>query len=385
MNVYIVAASDAERDPERRLRWGDYWFKDSLGRAIAALGHTVTESVADADVLVNCHGMGLKALPVHTFNVLWIIGHPARITAAECDQYDAVYCESERFTAHLREQGVACEWLPGASDMVPMPDVPKTIRRVFVGNARGGTRPCIDALAGDYEGLQVWGEGWERLPGGVWQGPYIPHDRLNLLYAQACEVLNDEHTDMAEWGFHNPRHYDILAARGEKVPTFAECAERIMGRAHPVHGFDLGCGAKVRRNMVGVDNANGLPHAIAWNLENGLPEGEYDLDVIVADNLLEHLHNTIRLLNDCHDALLPTGRMHITVPNVLASPEAAWSDPTHVRAFTPATFDYFNGAHPRWQEYGRQYGILPWRIVYIRERDRFLDVMLRPVQEPSDG
>lgn len=384
MNVYIVAASDAERDPERRLRWGDYWFKDSLGKAITALGHTVTESVADADVLVNCHGMGLKALPLHTYNVLWIIGHPARITPAECDQYDAVYCESERFTAHLREQGVACEWLPGASDFVAMPDANTYPGRVFVGNARNGSRPCIDALNGDYSNVQVWGEGWDRLPEGVWQGTYYPHEHLNRLYAQAAEVLNDEHADMAEWGFHNPRHYDVLATRGEKVPTFAECAQKIAQRARRQYGYDLGCGDTPRRNMIGFDlRGDENNNVVAKDLENGLWGGP--VDVIVADNLLEHIHNLIPLLNDCHAALAPTGRMHVTVPNVLASPEAAWSDPTHVRAFTPATWDYFNGAHPRWQEYGRQYGILPWRVVYIRERDRFLDVMLRPVGEPSDG
>ena len=53
MNVYIAALSDMEQDAERKLRWGDYWFKDSLGRALEAQGHKVVGDVMDADVLIN--------------------------------------------------------------------------------------------------------------------------------------------------------------------------------------------------------------------------------------------------------------------------------------------------------------------------------------------
>ena len=383
MNVYIVAASDAEQDEKRKLRWGDYWFKDSLAKALVALGHTVSADPGECDVLINCHGSGIENLPVHTWNVLWVIGHPDRVTANECMQYDAVYSESDRFAVHLRRRSIDCGWLPGASDFVPM-DLPKALGRVFVGNNRqgrtgGALRDCIAELNGDYTGLAVWGEGWDKLPAGVWQGPDMPHESLNSLYAQAGELLNDTHADMEHWGMHNPRYYDILATRGERVPTFAECAGRIMAGVPAERTMlDLGCGSKVRRGFIGVDKAGGKDVMQADLDEGGLPFGP-GISVIAADNLLEHIHNFIPLMNDCHDALLPAGRMHITVPNAAKSLDAAFSDPTHVRAFTPATFDYFNGEHARWAEYGKSYGILPWRVLYARERDgRFIDVMLRP-------
>ena len=200
------------------------------------MGHAVTASVADADVLINCHGCGIERLPEHTFNVLWVIGHPDRITAAECQQYDAVYSESARFAEHLREQGVACTHLPGASDFVPMPDVPKQYGAVFVGNWRPGR--TLDA---GERALSVWGEGWDgKLPEGAWQGPDYPHEWLSALYAGAEVVLNDAHEDMERWGFHNPRYYDTLAVQGEEVPTFARCAEYIMAAAHVPKGLDLG-------------------------------------------------------------------------------------------------------------------------------------------------
>ena len=128
--------------------------------------------------------------------------------------------------------------------------------------------------------------------------------------------------------------------------------------------------------MLGMDKQGGA-RIIQQDLEQGLPPLPR-VSVIVTDNLLEHITNLIPLLNDCHRALLPHGRMHIRVPNAERGATVAWADPTHKRAFVSETFDYFDVSNPRWQEYGQTYGILPWRIVYAREVERFIDVMMRP-------
>ena len=70
MRVYIVAASDSEPDEERRLRWGDYWFKDSLGKAVERLGHELVEDIARAEVLIHLHGYGIERVPDWTYNIL---------------------------------------------------------------------------------------------------------------------------------------------------------------------------------------------------------------------------------------------------------------------------------------------------------------------------
>jgi len=374
VRVYVVAASDAEQDEERRLRWGDYWFKKSLAIALKDLGHEIVTDVAQAQAIINCHGMSIERLPEWTYNVLWIIGHPDAVTVDECNQYDAVFAESQKLTAHLREQSVDAQWLPGASDFVPM-DVPKTHKRVFVGNARGKSRPCIDALNGNYNGLEVWGEGWDWLPKGVRQGLYYPHDKLNELYAASEEVLNDVHEDMRRWEMHNPRYYDILAVAGRCVPTFRDCAERIMRGAYVLKGLDLGCGTRRRPGLTGVDLA-GSDDIVEHDLETGLPSDLGPQDVIVADNILEHINNLIPLLNDFHYVLMPDGRMHVRVPS--ATTVAAFQDPTHVRYFVPETFDYFDIGHNRWQEYGRAYGLKPWRIVRRTMDGVMIDVLMRP-------
>lgn len=99
-----------------------------------------------------------------------------------------------------------------------------------------------------------------------------------------------------------------------------------------------------------------------WDLEKGLPkrtwahieDGYYTapeykvfpdntVDEILAFHVLEHIHNLIPLMDELHDALKPDGFLHIKVPNAHHI-KAAWSDPTHIRAFTPETFDYFTHA-----------------------------------------
>ena len=395
MNVYIMAASDDERDPQRKLRWGDHWFKESLAQAFRKLGHSVIE-VADmhrsrpetmADVVINLHGAPKRFDDKSAWHVLWYIGHPDILLAEEYLAYDAVYAESAEFTEHLRTLGVDAKHLPGASDFEPLA-LPKTHERVFVGNWREERElPEGDGL------LEVWGENWNHagfLPkGAVWRGPEYPHDGLRELYASSREVVNQTYPDMERWGFHNPRYYDIAAVRGQKVPTFDECAAAIMAGVPGWRDMvDLGCSPKPRRGMWGLDiqgeaRLAGEPTAAApetifyWDLERGLPH-ETHADVIVADNVLEHIDALIPLMNDCRGALDPKGRMHIIVPNA-QNPDDAWADPTHRRAFVPGTFDYFNDEHGRWQQYGKGYGIKPWRVVYCRAEGRFIRVMLRPV------
>jgi len=229
----------------------------------------------------------------------------------------------------------------------------------------------------DYAGrLEVWGEGWDHLPEGMWQGKYYPNEDLNMLYASSEMVLNDVHPDMEKWGMRNPRHYDILAIQGEEVPTFRDCAGRIMDAVPKERTMlDLGCGIKPRRGMIGVDKIKG-DGLVYCDLDSTWPMEFETADVIVADNLLEHIGNLIPLLNHCHRVLSPTGRFYVRVPS--AKTTAAFQDPTHVRYFVPETFDYFDGDSPRWQEYGSRYGILPWRLIYRAEQDRFIDVILSP-------
>ena len=60
---------------------------------------------------------------------------------------------------------------------------------------------------------------------------------------------------------------------------------------------------------------------------------------IHASQFFEHIRNIIPLMNDCYRVLVPGGFMNIHVPYYLG-PDA-WSDPTHVRAFSENSFRYY--------------------------------------------
>lgn len=371
MRVYIVAASDTEKDAERKLRWGDHWFKESLSAAIVAQGHEVVTEIQKAEVLIHLHGVGIERLPDWTFNVLWVHSHPDEVKNA--GRYDAVFAEGKAFA-----ESIGATWLPGASDFVPI-TVPIRYKAVFVGNVKGGSRPCVDNYLRthpDPSGLAVWGEGWEKLPAGCWKGVYYPHEMLNELYAASEDVLGDSHPDMDKWGFTNPREWDVRACNGEVVPTFKDIARTMMASVKWGVKLDLGCGNHKREGYIGIDKVP-LPGVDqVRDIRERLPYNDNSVDYIVADNIMEHIGpHFFRVMNDCLRILRPGGRMTVITPGTHT--EAAFSDPTHVRFFTPDTWTYFDGANERWADYGKSYGIKPWEVLGVTVRDRFVEASLR--------
>jgi len=425
MNLFITSASDVEKDETRKLKWGDFHFAQGLRKALRDLGHDPEAEIPD--VLIHLYGMPVQALPDWTFNVLWIHSHPDTLTADYVRQYDQVYCLSPQYLPKLWEMGITdAKLLVGATAFEPM-DVPLVHDAVFVANAKaymGNSRAIINAL-GDLNALpfklEIWGEGWKDLPEGIWQGEYYPYEKLNELYAASAVVINDEHTDMAEHGFINPRALDAIAAGscvvtmpneaykilGLPVTTFdsidqitgaiasrkagtfkplamnpyrfSDMAKRIVAGIPERRCVDVGCGRAKRPGFIGVDKVN-LPGVDMvfditkqWLLE---PDS---VDYFVLDNLLEHIGDEfIAIMNNCWNTVKAKGRMHVVVPSATTS--AAFQDPTHVRYFVPETWDYFDSENPRYKEYGASYGIKPWAIIKRVLDNRFIIVDMRPVK-----
>ena len=213
--VAVVAASDQEGNPQRKLRWGDHWFKKHLQVALSRLGVSVVNH--QPDVIIHLFGAPVGELPDEAFKVLWIHSHPDWISPRLLAQYDQIYCLSPSFTERLRSWGFAAEVLLGASAFTPperqleaAPDV------VFVGNAKGkkGRRIIHDLQSTPHEAA-IWGEGWEGIVPAHWiRGDYYPNEQLNALYASAKVVLNDHHPDMRFEGFIGNRIFDVLACGG---------------------------------------------------------------------------------------------------------------------------------------------------------------------------
>lgn len=66
-------------------------------------------------------------------------------------------------------------------------------------------------------------------------------------------------------------------------------------------------------------------------------------DVILANDVLEHVPDLVKTMTNCKDLLKDGGEMRINVPYDLSY--GAWQDPTHVRAFNEKSWLYYTDWH----------------------------------------
>jgi len=66
-------------------------------------------------------------------------------------------------------------------------------------------------------------------------------------------------------------------------------------------------------------------------------------DVILANDILEHVPDLVKAMTNCKDLLKEGGEMRIHVPYDLSY--GAWQDPTHVRAFNEKSWLYYTDWH----------------------------------------
>jgi GT2 family glycosyltransferase/spore maturation protein CgeB len=212
-------------DWEQAERWGDLYLARDLARALKRLGHRCSiqvlaewddEEGLGHDVAVHLRGRSSYTPRPGQVNVLWLISHPADITAEECEGYDLVCVASASFAETLRTRtSVPVAVLEQGTDPWrfrpdPVPDLTHDL--VFVGNSRGVRRRILDDLLPTDHDLAVWGGGWEGiLPGKHLRGAWIANDDLRRTYSSARLVLCDHWEDMRANGFVSNRIYDAVA------------------------------------------------------------------------------------------------------------------------------------------------------------------------------
>lgn len=95
---------------------------------------------------------------------------------------------------------------------------------------------------------------------------------------------------------------------------------------------------------------------IYHDLNTGIPLPDETVAYIYSNQVLEHISQIIHLFNEMYRVLLPDGTMKHCVPHY-RSPWA-WGDPTHVRAFSERSFEYFSTFDGKpWTEQFSNYGI----------------------------
>ena len=103
--------------------------------------------------------------------------------------------------------------------------------------------------------------------------------------------------------------------------------------------IDIGCGNGKTCGAIGLDRVRTGDADIICDLEWSLPFKDSRVDRIIASNILEHMSDTVKTLEEFHRVLKSGGTAIIEVPHVRSL--GAFMDPTHKHFFTIMTMDYF--------------------------------------------
>ncbi len=113
--------------------------------------------------------------------------------------------------------------------------------------------------------------------------------------------------------------------------------------------LNLGCGFDKRDGFVNADNFSECKPDIMLDIEKtpwALESNSYDY--VLMKHVLEHVgadFNTFsKVMKELYRMTQPEGIIEIHVPHFRH--DTFWSDPTHVRAFTPLTFEMMVSVTP---------------------------------------
>jgi SAM-dependent methyltransferase len=101
--------------------------------------------------------------------------------------------------------------------------------------------------------------------------------------------------------------------------------------------LNLGCGQDILEGFINVDVIKGGGVDKVWDLNKfPYPFKNDTFEFIKAINVLEHLNNPVRVIEELHRISKPKGVVEIVVPHY--SGQIAWSDPTHIRTYGMQTW-----------------------------------------------
>ena len=104
--------------------------------------------------------------------------------------------------------------------------------------------------------------------------------------------------------------------------------------------LNLGCGKKIKQGYINLDNKFFRGVDVIHDLDKyPYPFKDDYFDYVLCDNVLEHLDNLIKTMEELHRITKKNGTIEIIVPYF--SSIGAFQDPTHRHFFTLKTFDYF--------------------------------------------
>jgi SAM-dependent methyltransferase len=141
---------------------------------------------------------------------------------------------------------------------------------------------------------------------------------------------------------------------------------------HAPYRLNVGCGRNIMDGWVNID-ASPLPGVnLVCDLDRvrqtpiALPDATVELFLL--SHVIEHIHDTLGLMQELWRLALPGARAVIRVPH--GASDDAWEDPTHLRPYFPSSFVYF--AQPAyWRaDYGYRGDWQPGKTTLLVDKDR---------------
>jgi SAM-dependent methyltransferase len=111
--------------------------------------------------------------------------------------------------------------------------------------------------------------------------------------------------------------------------------------------LDIGCGRQKIPGAVGIDNNPASQADVFHNLDQfPYPFEDNQFDRIYGTDVLEHLDDVIRTMEEIHRIGRPGGQVFLRVPHF--SSTHAFGDPTHKHFFNTESLDYFCGGFSKY-------------------------------------
>lgn len=118
--------------------------------------------------------------------------------------------------------------------------------------------------------------------------------------------------------------------------------------------------------VIHLDCVEGPHVELYCNLEHGIPLPSNTIDHVQADDVLEHITDTLAIMDEIHRVLAPNGTLLLRVP-VWGSYNHI-TDPTHKHGFSSDSFDFFDDTTALGSNNGKLYTRRRWRIEYKEQR-----------------
>ncbi len=82
--------------------------------------------------------------------------------------------------------------------------------------------------------------------------------------------------------------------------------------------LNLGCGATFHEDWTNIDFVSSSEHVRAYNLLEGIPFGDNEVDVVYHSHVLEHFPKSkaVDFIRECHRVLNPGGIIRVAIPDL---------------------------------------------------------------------